>query len=120
MPWEGTGSGEIRCYLGLVELDLILYLSVFSAIFSAAAEFKGEYSPKLKYFNYYDFARRWARHAPYPCIMGFGLGVSICVSATIRNRDDIYNPYFAAIFCGILHKTISECFIRSEGVISLF
>jgi hypothetical protein len=75
---------------------------------SAAAEYKAEYTKDPKMFTYKNYGIKLAKHLPVPNALAFGYGVSICTSATIRNRDDIYNSLYAAAFTGILTATISK------------
>jgi hypothetical protein len=63
-----------------------------------------------KHFRYGEFAKLYAKNFIFPATLAFGYGVSICTSATIRNKDDIYNPLYAAAFTGILTATLSELF----------
>lgn len=74
------------------------------------AEYKGEYTKEPKMFSYKAFAIRYAKHFPFPAALSFGYGTSICTFATIRNKDDIYNPLLSAAFTGVLTATISESF----------
>lgn len=61
-------------------------------------------------FTYKDYGIRYVKLFPFPAALSFGYGVSICTFATIRNRDDIYNPLYAAAFSGILTATLSKYF----------
>jgi len=88
-------------------LALAKYALFFSAI-DAFADYRIAYSKELKGFKYGEYAGHFLRKFPFPTALGFGYGVCICTSATIRNRDDIYNPLYAAAFTGILTTTIKD------------
>jgi len=88
-------------------LALAKYAFFFSAI-DGYADYRIERTKELKSFSYRKYAGHVLRKLPVPAALGFGYGVSICTSATIRNRDDIYNPLYAAVFTGILTTTLKD------------
>jgi len=94
---------------GCVEKGLALtkYVAI-GTIVRAIASWKSEYSTGPKSFKVTDIARRSVKFFPFPAAMAFGYGVAICTSATIRNRDDVYNMFYAAAFSGVLCATLKS------------
>lgn len=75
---------------------------------NTAADYRAEKATKMKSFNYGKFAKMYAKNFVFPAALAFGYGISICTSATIRNRDDIYNYFNSAAFTGVLTATLSK------------
>ncbi|KAI6196654.1 hypothetical protein M3Y94_01134600 [Aphelenchoides besseyi] len=118
-PWRNLGVGSVfpsqsihqwgpRFFNkpmneGCVEKGLTLakYVAMFNVV-TTYAQFQSEPSKDLKQFRIGELTRRYLRSLPYPATVAFGYGVSICTSATIRNKDDIYNPIYAGVCSGIL------------------
>ncbi|CAD5210323.1 unnamed protein product [Bursaphelenchus okinawaensis] len=48
----------------------------------------------------------YAKSLPLPLTLSFGYGVAICTAATLRNKDDVWNPFYASLFTGITLATI--------------
>ncbi|KAI6178840.1 hypothetical protein M3Y98_00545200 [Aphelenchoides besseyi] len=88
---------------GCIEKGLALakYAAMFNFL-TTYAEYQSEPSKDIKQIRFGDLTRRYFRNLPYPATVAFGYGVSICTFATVRNKDDIYNPIYAAACSGVL------------------
>lgn len=73
-------------------------------------DYQMEKTPGPKFIKLKDLGGRIVRNMPLPAALSFGYGISICTSATIRNRDDIYNYLYSAAFTGVLTATLSIFF----------
>jgi len=94
---------------GCVEKGLALMkYALYGTIVHSLAMWKAEYSPVPKTFRFSDIFWRSIKTFPFPAVMSFGYGMAICTSATIRNRDDVYNMYYAAAFSGVLCATLKN------------
>jgi hypothetical protein len=86
------------------------------ALIDSIADYKIAYSKEVKPFKYGEIGKRFVKKYPFPAALGFGYGVCICTSATIRNRDDIYNPLYAAAFSGLLTATLSKFYFFLNSI----
>ncbi|KAI6242978.1 hypothetical protein M3Y99_00208500 [Aphelenchoides fujianensis] len=67
-----------------------------------------EPTKEQKQFIIRQIAGRYLRNLPYPATLAFGYGMAICTSAVIRHKDDVYNPFYAALFTGALTASIKN------------
>lgn len=88
-------------------LALVKYVG-FANLLVVWVKFQNEPSKDLKTIVVPDMAKRWLRTMPFPSALAFGYGITICTSATIRSKDDIYNPLWAAIATGVISATIKN------------
>ncbi|CAD6199253.1 unnamed protein product [Caenorhabditis auriculariae] len=50
--------------------------------------------------DYKDFLKRYAKLAPLPLSVAFAWGFTLSAASTLRNRDDVYNHFYASAAVG--------------------
>uniref|UniRef100_A0A1I7WV37 NADH-ubiquinone oxidoreductase subunit B14.7 n=1 Tax=Heterorhabditis bacteriophora TaxID=37862 RepID=A0A1I7WV37_HETBA len=62
----------------------------------------------VKNFSPRTYLKRYAQLAPLPLSVAFAWGFSLSVAANVRNKDDIYNHFFASAAAGTVIATFKD------------